>query len=361
VIIIITRENILQLIDKDTLLKIQSLWSMKSYNTTMYLAHDGCQNIVYHLTNGVDEYVLRISFREDRSFAQLQAETHFVDYLHNNGARVAYPIKSQSNCFVEPITLGDTTIYVVVFTKAKGIRLVENNYRYRDGVPVEEYYHNYGKALGMMHRLNKKYVPINYNIIRPTLIDSINDYVIPKYLLKDQIVLRNKFDLLIKQANELPKDNDSYGLLHADFGDSNFTIDYDNGNITTFDFDDASYCWFMYDIADAWTKGFGWAMFEDTAEKRKAKMDNWYNKVLEGYFTENTISDYWLEKLPFFIKLVEMEWVLGEFLDAFRSGGEMEYDDEEILFKLKCIKEEIPYFGLYHGMYNYEKPFCLEL
>lgn len=331
---------------------------MELYETTINPPHDGCQNIIYHLTNGVDEYVLRISFREDRSFEQLQAETHFVDYLHSNGASVSYPIKSKSDCFVEQITVGDNTIYVVVFTKAKGIRLVENNYKYREGVPLEEYFHNYGKALGVMHRLTKSYKPVGGIIVRPTLIDSIKDYSIPKYLPIDQIILKSKFDSLIKTAKELPQDKDSYGLLHADFGDGNFTIDYDNGNITTFDFDDASYCWFMYDIADAWTKGFGWAMFEDTIEKRKAKMDNWYNKMLEGYFTENSINNTWLSKLPFFIKLVEMEWVLGEFQEAVRCGEEIEYD-EELAFKIKCVEEDIPYFGFYDMIYNHESPFCL--
>lgn len=358
-ITIITRENILQLIDEDTLKKILSLWNMESYETTMYPPHDGCQNVVYYLTNGVDEYVLRLSFRGDRSLEQLQAETHFVDYLYTNGARVAYPIKSRNGELIEPITLDGITFYATVFTKAKGIRLVENNYRYRDGMPIEEYYQNYGKALGVMHRLSKIYKPVSDIIVRPILIDSIS-HSIQKYLPKDQIVLRNKFDLLIKEAKEFPKDKDSYGLLHADFGDGNFTIDYDNGNITTFDFDDSSYSWFMYDIADAWTKGFGWAMFEDTAEKRKAKMDHWLGNVLEGYFTETTISDIWLKKLPFFIKLVEMEWVLGEFQEAVRSGEDMEYD-EEIVFKIKCVEEDIPCFGFYDKMYNHKAPFCLVL
>lgn len=61
---------------------------------------------------------------------------------------------------------------------------------------------------------------------------------------------QQKYDQL-DGLHALPKDADSYGLIHNDFNDGNFTVDYDNDNITAFDFDDCCYFWFMYDIACA--------------------------------------------------------------------------------------------------------------
>ena len=65
-----------------------------------------------------------------------------------------------------------------------------------------------------------------------------------------------------------PKIADSYGLIHNDFNDGNFTVDYDNGDITVFDFDDCCYFWFMYDLACAWEGGIGRVMFRPLAERR---------------------------------------------------------------------------------------------
>lgn len=355
----LTRQNALNYIDKDVLKKIKSLWGLESYRITgIHPQYHGCQNIIYYLTNDDSEFVLRISFREDRKLEQIQAETHFINYLHTNGASVANPIKSTNDNFVESIMINSFTFYCVLFNKAKGFRLPDKNYKYREGASIDEYFHNYGKALGVMHRLAKDYSPINDKITRHDLIKNMDNLIIPKYLPKNSNIMKSKFNLLIKEAKELPQNKDSYGLIHGDFGDGNFVIDYDNGNITTFDFDDCGYCWFMYDIADAWTKGFGWAMFENSIEKRKYKMDDWYNKVLNGYSTENTISDTWLSKLPFFLKIIEMEWVVNEFQYSITNDEDIEYD-EEFLFKIACIENDILYFGLYDKIYNSKHPFCL--
>ncbi|WDV45195.1 phosphotransferase [Clostridiaceae bacterium M8S5] len=357
--IILTRQKALQLIEKNILEKILSRWELKSCRISIHPQYDGCQNLVYYLTNDDSRFVLRISFREDRKLEQIQAETHFITYLHTNGALVAYPIKSRNDCLVEQVKVGEFTFYCVLFNKAKGFRLPDKNYKYREGVSIDEYFHNFGKALGEMHRLTKNYIPINDKVMRPDLIKNMNTLLIPKYLPKDLNVIKSKFDILIKEAEKLPKNKNSYGLIHADFGDGNFVIDYDNGNITTFDFDDSAYCWFMYDIADAWTKGFGWAMFEDTAEKRKYKMNNWFDKIMNGYATENTLSDTWISKLPFFLKIIEMEWFINEFQSAITNDEDIEYD-EELLFKVKCIEKDISYFGFFDKIYNHKNPFCLD-
>jgi Ser/Thr protein kinase RdoA (MazF antagonist) len=210
-----------------------------------------------------------------------------------------------------------------------------------------------------MHKLSKNYSPINNKIIRHDFVNNMGNLLIPKYLPKNKEIIKKKFNILINESNPLSKDKDSYGLIHADFGDGNFVINYDNGNITVFDFDDSAYCWFMYDIADAWTKGMGWAMFESSIEKRKDKMEDWYTKMLKGYFLENVISDYWLSKLPFFLKIIEMEALIGEYQSSDINGEDIEEDDEEMNFKIKCIEDDIPYFGLFDKIYNHEHPFCL--
>jgi Ser/Thr protein kinase RdoA (MazF antagonist) len=143
----ITRQGVLQLLNDNILQNIQSLWNLEYYRLSIYPQYDGCQNLIYFLTKDGSEFVLRISFREDRDLEQIQAETHFVDYLHSNGALVAYPIKSKNNSFVESIVLESINLYCVLFVKATGFRLPDKNYVYREGISLDEYFFNYGKTL----------------------------------------------------------------------------------------------------------------------------------------------------------------------------------------------------------------------
>ena len=81
-----------------------------------------------------------------------------------------------------------------------------------------------------MHNLTKNYSPTNTKFIRHGLVNNMENLLIPKYLPENKKILKTKFDILIKESKQLPQNKDSYGLIHADFGDGNFAIDYDNGN-----------------------------------------------------------------------------------------------------------------------------------
>ena len=157
---------------------------------------------------------------------------------------------------------------------------------------------------------------------------------------------------------ELPKDNDAYGLIHADFNDGNFCVDYTNGDITIFDFDDSAYCWFMYDLADAWRSGMGWTMAEEEPSKRRDFMDKYFDTLLSGYAREHALPETWLKRLPTFLKLIEMEALLSEFRDMSINGSDEEYDGA-LAYQQKCIEEDIPFLGFFDGIYSPKHPFEL--
>ncbi len=117
--------------------------------------------------------------------------------------------------------------------------------------------------------------------------------------------MRDRILSLFEELRSLPGDRDSYGLIHGDFNDGNFTVDYSNGNITVFDFDDCCYFWFMYELASAWEGGMGRVMFQGLDE-RKAFMAHYFEQVMEGYNRENSLGAEWLTRLPLFLKLVHV-------------------------------------------------------
>lgn len=160
---------------------------------------------------------------------------------------------------------------------------------------------------------------------------------------------------LIAELHALPKDTDTYGLIHNDFNDGNFTVDYDNGDITVFDFDDSCYFWFMYDIACAWEGGIGRTMFRPLEERRDF-MDRYMEQVMTGYNRENTLSAEWLDRLPLFLRLVQMQELMhfAQYMD--------DPDEElqsELRYKIHCIENDIPYMGFFDSVFNPEQPFTL--
>jgi Ser/Thr protein kinase RdoA (MazF antagonist) len=283
----------------------------------------------------------------------VQAELHFVNYLAEGGVRVSRPVPSENGNLLEVIPAEGIPFIVASFVKGRGMRVPDNGYRYRVGVPIEEYFHNWGRVLGQMHRLAKTYQPLSNAIRRPSWFDWEYTSGFP---YREQLpVIASKYDALIAELEALPRDADAYGLIHNDFNDGNFTVDYDNGDITVFDFDDCCYFWFMYDIACAWEGGVGRAMFRPLDE-RVAFMDHYMAEVLAGYSCENTLSAEWLERLPLFLRLIQMQELVyyAQYLD--------EPDDEiqaGLRYKIRCIEDDIPYLGFFDPIFDPKKPFRL--
>lgn len=136
-------------------------------------------------------------------------------------------------------------------------------------------------------------------------------------------------------------------------------IDFDTGQITVYDFDNACFGWYLYDLAELWVHGVGWVQFEPRAEKRREFMDEYFAEVLAGYRSETALADAALENLPLLIQATVMENILDEFEVAERAGEEPDLEDGELRYLVKCLEEGIPYRGFFHEMYSCEEPFTL--
>ncbi len=336
---------------------LADLYSIDEGSLRPIAEHDGCQNLVYFYTSSGDERVLRISYREDRDRCQIEGELEFIHHLREGGASVAYPLSSRKGSLVETLDLGFRPVHCVSFVKAAGSRLSEMGYRYREGVPLTRYFEDFGAVLGMMHRLSASFAPSEASRRRPDWIGTIEEGI-RAYLPPGMKRIRGAFESLLEEAGRLAKGEADYGLTHGDFGDGNFSIDYGSGEITVFDFDDCRYNWYLYDLADAWTKGFGWARFEGSPEKRNEIMADWFDHVLKGYSSERDSDRAGLERLPFFLKLVEMDNFLDELRYRTLSGEGLE-PDGELGYTIRCIEEGIPYFGFFDPIYSPEHPFEL--
>lgn len=347
------REEITQLCEREALETAARLFGTSKEKLGKFDDYEGCANLVYHYEHEGQSRVLRLSYRPDRPLEVIQAELHFVEYLAEGGVRVSRPVPSILGNLVEVIPAGNIPFVAAAFVKGKGMRVPDNGYSYRQGVPIEEYFQNWGQVLGQMHRLAKTYQPVSASIKRPEWHQW--EYTRGFPYGERLPVIGEKYDQLIAELHALPKDADSYGLIHNDFNDGNFTVDYDNGDITVFDFDDCCYFWFMYDLACAWEGGIGRTMFRPLTERRDF-MARYMEHLLTGYTRENTLSEEWLARLPLFLRLIQMQELVhyAQYLDD---------PDEEIQaglrYKIHCIENDLPYLGFFESIFSPERPFEL--
>ncbi|WP_242655202.1 phosphotransferase enzyme family protein [Clostridium cellulovorans] len=336
---------------------ISEIYGLEGYEITLVKGHDGGRNVIYSCEKeGVNAKILRIAFLNDRSREDFLAEVEYIRYLFEYGGSVANVVSSKSGKLLEEITHNNHTFFVCLFEKARGKMLVENNYQYREGVPITEYYYNCGKVLGKMHQLSKCYNPVHR---RYSFFDKYNAEYIDKLIPNSLYLLKEKLLELLKILEGLDKNRDSFGMIHFDYNDGNYSIDFNTGEITVYDFDNSCFGWYMYDLADLWTHGVGWIQFEPDADKRKKFMDDYFETVLQGYRSETSIDNSMLDKLPLFTKVTLMENIIDGFECMMNNGEELEYD-EELSYLIKCMEDDIPYKGFFHEVYSCEEPFEYE-
>ena len=350
----LNRASLIEEYEKTILEDGANLFHLDRESQNKIASYEGCANLVYECTREKRPVFLRVSFRQDRTFDQIAAELNYIQYLDKNGVRVSTPIPSINGNMLEKISLGDISLFLVCFTKGRGSRVPDNDYRYRQDAPIEEYFQNWGATLSRMHSLSPGYQIHSPKLTRPDWFQLHAQKLNIVSRLPDRYSIVNyQINRLLSEVRALPKHSHCYGLIHGDFNDGNFTVDYTNGNITVFDFDDCCYFWFAYELASAWEGGIGRVMFQDLVRRRDF-MDHYMSEVLLGYNKWNTLSDDWIERIPLFIKLIQVEEFLHfvQYIDA---------DDAEtqshLRYLIACIEQDLPFMGFFDPLYSPEHPF----
>lgn len=350
------RETIVNICNLEVLDEAAEMFKTQKDALKVFADYEGAANLVYEYKLDGRQLILRLSFIPERTAGQIRAELDFVNYLADNGVQVSRPIPSTNGELVETVQAGGILFHIASFVKGKGMRVPDNGYRYRTDAPIEEYFQNWGYVLGQMHTLTKNYHVPDEQEKRPEWFElHRNRFTIENQVPEYLPVVRKRIKSTMDEIKSLSRDQDSFGLIHGDFNDGNFTVDYSNGDITVFDFDDSCYFWFMHELASAWEGGIGRVMFSGLDERRTF-MDHYMEQVMEGYNRANSLSAEWQDRLPLFIKLIQID----EFLHYVKY---IDVQDEvlqaELKYKIKCIEDEIPYMGFFDRIYSAERPFSL--
>lgn len=276
-------------------------------NSNSINALDGFESFIYEYEKDGAEYILRIGHSRRRSPNLIHAEVDWINYLANGGAGVAKAILSQNGELVEAIGDGeDGQFLATAFVKAQG----DNPHTM--GLWDETLFVQYGRLLGRIHKLSKDYQPSNPNWKRLTWNDAQALTVLEQLPEEKETAVRKQYNNLMSHLNQLPMDEDSYGMIHQDAHAGNFFVD-ENYNITLFDFDDAVFGHFIYDIAMVM---FYAITNHPTPEEQLATL---WPRFMQGYKKENELDPSWYAEILPYMKLREID-LYAVLIDTFGYG-----------------------------------------
>ncbi len=253
----------------------------------------GFERFMYAFSREDGDFILRIGHTHRRSIPLILGEVDWINYLAAGGAGVASAVYSTNRRLIEVIPDGQGQDFLATaFVCAKGEPPRGDKWN-------DELFVKYGRLIGRIHKLSKTYQPSDPTWRRPEWNDPINMEV-AKWLSPVDQPIRDRYADLLDYLYALPKDPDSYGLIHQDAHAGNFFVD-DTGDITLFDFDDCVYSWFVYDLA--------MVVFYAITNREDADAfgQHFWNLFWAGYCQENSLDPVWLQEIPAFMKLREID------------------------------------------------------
>jgi len=285
-------KSVLKLFDERVLGECTDRFGLKPGN--LQLITD-MENFVYESSTEGTPCILRITHSSHRTLEAIRGELEWIEYLSVHNVSVPQPIRSVNGALVEVVETAQSYFLVTAFQKIPGKTILEA------GECTPEIYQQWGQILGRMHALAKNYQPSQPSYKRPEWF--MDDLVCnaEKYIPNQAGVLE-KYQELTRDLQTLPKDRNSYGLIHADLTDVNFFVH--DHKITVFDFDDCLYHWFVHDIAVILYDSLPWLPHGEMSKDEFTRY--FWGYFIRGYSKENSFEQFWFNQLNKFCKLREM-------------------------------------------------------
>jgi Ser/Thr protein kinase RdoA (MazF antagonist) len=282
------------------------------------------ENFVYLFRNHAgNERYLRLTHSTRRLQPHVQAEVDFVNYLFAHGAAVAPPVQARSGQWVETLATDQGNFFVTAWQAVYGKKVEWGTDAHNRKVLFDR-----GKSLARLHQLAQGYKSAGVRRLHWVEDDLFTNPL--KYLTDSETIARREYQDLVTWLLKRERTKENYGLVHGDFGSFN-TLIRDDGAHVCFDFDDAVYHWYAYDIAVAIRAGRK-LKFED--RKRYLQM------LMEGYATEKSLGSDTVADVAQFCRLA----ALYRYINVIRSNDvdPMPPDEQRLLEERRKVLENPP-------------------
>ena len=274
-------------------------------------------NQIYHFYMGDKKCIIKFEPPHavyKNQLREINAAMDFNHYLAVNHVNVSVPLKSIDEKLVISIQERGEEYIITAFECLSG-----QTWGYDGSNPNMSF--NWGKVMGDMHRAAKDYKPPNERDVQKYIFDSY--YWWPSFdeLKVYPTVYRIARETLAEIA-VLPRDRDSFGVIHGDLHQGNFFTDGDK--VSIIDFGDSVYGWFALDVAISLCHALWWG--------RKDRAGNDYTNLIienfiKGYFSANKLSEFWVSKIPLFMKYRHL------CMDPEKNG--LGYNREKWIYKIE--------------------------
>ena len=270
-------------------------------------------NKVYKIRKGGRNFYLRIS---KRGYDYVAAEIDWILFLKGE---ISAPelLKSKNGRLLETYTDSGQAYVICAFYELPGVYWDKND----PALWNENVFYSWGATMGKMHRLTKEYRPPGKASARPRCEDSL----LPAEFFKNYPTVRAKLERIRDETLALPKDADSYGLIHSDMHQQNILID--GSGISVLDFDDCRYGFFSLDIGIALYHAVWWGLPDACGSKNGFALSI-INNFMAGYGAQNKLSRFWRKKIFMFMlyrQIDALSWHLNYFKP--KSIDETVYND----------------------------------
>jgi Ser/Thr protein kinase RdoA (MazF antagonist) len=289
--------EIASLVSPTHLAEIARLWQGVSPAAPL----DDVTNLVYRFQCQDKPRILRLSHSSHRTETQILAELHWIDYLVRGGVGVAQAVLSQNDRWEEVIEVPGSYFTATVFEQAAGNPLDRSHLDFH----APTFYRNWGRTIGRMHALTKRYDPGPHRGNRPTWDENNPDLFRARQIVppqEEKVIL--EAERILSWLKSLSRDANSFGLVHDDLNATNFFVDHNH--VTVFDFDDCCYDWFATDLATA----IPYFSPFYAGEESPSRIREFLLPLFSGYREENELAENWLEQLPAFFRMHNLSGLL---------------------------------------------------
>ena len=213
----------------------------------------------------------------------------FIYHLSKYNINVATPLKTVNGELVISAQDGKEDYIITAFAWLNG-----KTWSYKGWNAQMSF--NWGKVMGDIHRAAKHYTPPNEYDIQKDIFDSHHWGA----FFDDLAIYPNVYKIaqeLMGEIASLPREGDSFGIIHGDMHQGNIFIDGDIVNVI--DFGDSIYGWFALDAAISLCHALWWGRKDDKGHDYTPLI---IENFIKGYLSANRLSDFWISKIPIFMK-----------------------------------------------------------
>jgi Ser/Thr protein kinase RdoA (MazF antagonist) len=288
---------------------------------------------VYLFQRAGMDFILRLAPpNEDVDVRAQRSIFDWMSFLAAHGAAVPEPQPSLKGNLIEVIPATEGDWLAVVFTRAAGILSEE--------LPIQQWnqplFQALGKTIGRAHAISRHYEPAP-GICFPQWDQGGNLF---NQQIQYELWLKEKQTRLMEQIQRFQKSPETYGLIHGDLHFGNFFVHEATQVITLIDFDDCAYGWFSMDIA---LLLFDILVLYQGNERDKFGHD-FLRSFLAGYLPENPLPSSWVDQVPLFLKLLEIN--LYDMMAKYYPNELGEWGAKFMPGRKERLDGDIPYLNL---------------